>query len=405
MKVLQINSVYKFGSTGKIMYDIHSELLNKNIESIICYGRRDKINEKNVYKVCSEIFSYFNHFMANFTGVPYEGFYFSTKKAINIIKIEKPDIVHIHCLNGYYINIYKFIEWLKNNKIKTVLTLHAEFMYTGGCGYALECNKWIENTGCHHCDKLKKEFHSKFFDRTHYMWKRMIKAFDGFDNDKLIITSVSPWLMERAKKSYALRNYKHVVVMNGLDTNVFHNYDMETINLLKKKHDIKNEKIIFHVTPFFNDNPNHIKGGYYVLELAKMMKNINVKFIVAGPYDNNIIAPTNVTFLGNISNQVELAKYYSMADITLLTSKKETFSMVTAESISCGTPVVGFKAGAPEMIALEKYSKFVDYGRCDLLYKMCMKILNENIEVKQEDKYSKLVMTKKYIQIYRELQG
>ena len=405
MKILQINSVYNKGSTGKIVYDIHQELLKKEIESVVCYGRGVKTKEKKIYKICGEKYSYFNHFISYFTGVPYNGFFFSTRKLINIIKKEKPDIVHIHCLNGYYVNVYKLIEWLKNNKQKTVLTLHAEFMYTGGCGYALECNKWLESKGCHHCDKLHKDFHSLWFDRTNYMWKRMIKAFNGFDKEKLIITSVSPWLMERAKRSLALKNLKHYVILNGLDTTIFHPYDIDELNLLKRKHNIKDEKIIFHVTPSFNNDPNHIKGGYYVLELAKIMKNENVKFIVAGPYDNKITAPNNVIFLGNITNQIVLAKYYSVADVTLLTSKKETFSMVTAESLSCGTPVVGFKAGAPEMIALEKYSKFVDYGRCDLLYKMCMKILNEKSEVKQENKYSKSVMTEKYIQIYRELQG
>ena len=36
--------------------------------------------------------------------------------------------------------------------------------------------------------------------------------------------------------------------------------------------------------------------------------------------------------------------------------------MVTAESLCCGTPVVGFKAGAPEQIAIKEFSEFVEYG-------------------------------------------
>lgn len=403
MKILQINSVYNKGSTGKIVYDIHQELLKREIESIVCYGRGVRTKEKNIHKICGENYSYFNHFISYFTGVPYKGFFFSTEKLINIIKKEKPDIVHVHCLNGYYVNVYKLIEWLKNNKQKTVLTLHAEFMYTGGCGHALECNKWLERKGCRYCEKYHKEFHSILFDRTNYMWRRMIKAFNNFDKEKLIITSVSPWLMERAQKSFALKEYKHFVVMNGLDTEIFHPYDIDELNLLKRKHQIKDERIIFHVTPSFNNDPNHIKGGYYVLELAKMMKNKNIKFIVAGPYDNTIIAPSNVIFLGNISNQVELAKYYSIADVTLLTSKKETFSMVTAESLSCGTTVVGFKAGAPEMIAVKENSSFVEYGDIDSLYSCVQKYIESTKKVFNCDCYSKSIMIKNYLEIYNDL--
>lgn len=404
MKILQINSVYKNGSTGKIMYDIHNVLTNLNKKSVVCYGRGKKIKEDNVYKVCGEIYSHFNHFIANISGVPYARFFFSTQKLVNIIKKEKPDIVHIHCLNGYFVNIYRLIEWLKKNKIKTVLTLHAEFMYTGGCGYSLDCNKWVSKQGCYNCDKLKTEFHSIFFDRTNYMWKRMIKAFNGFDNDKIIIASVSPWLMKRAKQSYALKDFRHVVVMNGLDTSIFHNYDDNETLSLKKKNNLSNEKIILHVTPFFNDNPNHIKGGYYVIELAKLMINENVKIIVAGPYEKKITVPDNVILLGPISDQTELAKYYSMADLTLLTSKKETFSMVTAESLSCGTPIVGFKAGAPEMIALKEYSEFVEYGNCNELCKACMKMLNKQFDINKIDTYAKKTMVNNYIRLYKILQ-
>ena len=43
--------------------------------------------------------------------------------------------------------------------------------------------------------------------------------------------------------------------------------------------------------------------------------------------------------------------------------------MVCAESLCCGTPVVGFKAGGPESIAIKEYADFVDYGDMDALEK------------------------------------
>ena len=118
MKVLQVNCVYKKGSTGKIAYDIHKELLDRGQESVICYGRGEIIQEPFVYKTCSELYSKANHLWSWITGLMYGGLFFSTNKLIGIIKKENPDIVHLHCLNGYFVNIYRLISWLKKNKIK-----------------------------------------------------------------------------------------------------------------------------------------------------------------------------------------------------------------------------------------------------------------------------------------------
>lgn len=402
MKILQVNCVYKKGSTGKITYDIHSELLKQGIESVVCYGRGEKINEPHVYKTCGEVYSKINHLLSEFTGVMYGGCFFSTNKLIKIIKKEKPDVVHLQCINGYFVNIYRLVSWLKKHDIKTVLTLHAEFMYTANCGHALDCDKW--QTGCGHCPRLKQETKSFFIDGTHKSWMKMKKAFDGF-NDNLVVTSVSPWLMERAKLSPILNDKKHEVVLNGVNTDVFHFYDTAE---LRSQMGLNGVKVIFHATPSFDDNIKSLKGGYYVLKLAEKMLDENVKFVVAGNHPEGLKVPPNVILLGKVSDQELLAKYYSMADVTLLTSKKETFSMVTAESLCCGTPVVGFKAGAPEQISIPEYSSFVDFGNIDLLReevkkKILSNILIDKLILEANKKYSKNKMVVDYVGVYNEL--
>lgn len=77
----------------------------------------------------------------------------------------------------------------------------------------------------------------------------------------------------------------------------------------------------------------------------------------------------------------------------LLTSERETFSMVTAESLCCGTPVVGFKAGAPEQIALKEYSEFVDYGNLDKLEKAVRRWLQKEKRTDIEDAAKKCYAT------------
>ncbi len=399
MKVLQVNCVYNNGSTGKIVHDIHIQLQKQGFESIVCYGRGKNISEPGVYKTCGEIYSKFNNLLSRFTGLMYGGCFFSTKKLISIIEKEKPDIVHVHCINGYFVNIYRFITWLKEKNIKTVLTLHAEFMHTANCGHALECDKWL--TGCGVCPRLRQETKSLFIDGTARSWKKMKKAFDGFEN--LTITSVSPWLESRAKQSPIFHRKESCVIFNGLDTEVFKPCD---ISKLRKELGLEDKKIIFHATPAFNNRKEHIKGGYYVLKIAEKMLGSNMHFIIAGDYAPDILQPSNMTLLGNVSDQQKLAEYYSLADVTLLASKKETFSMIVAESLCCGTPVVGFEAGAPEQIALKEYSSFVPYGDVDALAEMVQKTLTlkcESKEISREAKkfYSKEHMTESYIELYR----
>ncbi len=407
MKILQVNCVYREGSTGKIVFDIHNGLEKRGIESVVCYGRgkTDYAKEENVYKTCSELYADINHAISRVTGVMYGGCSLSTKKLFDVIKKENPDIVHLHCINGYFVNIYSLLKWLGKNKIKTLITMHAEFMYTGGCGYAFECEKWKNEFGCGACPRLKSETGSLFFDNTNLMWKKMKTAFDSFGNN-LIVSSVSPWLMNRAKESSILRNKVNRVVLNGTDTeNVFTKRQVASI---KKELGIESEKIILHVTPCFSLDESHNKGGYFVRELAKRMVNSGVKFvIVGGDKVENEEFPENMLFVGRVNDQVKLAEFYSMADVTLLTSKRETFSMICAESLACGTPIVGFKAGAPEVIAIEEFSDFVEYGDLDALENAVENRLSipksESIEKQAKEKYSRESMVEGYIRLYEEL--
>ncbi len=402
MKVMQVNCVYKKGSTGKIVYDVHTELLSRGQESVICYGRGETVQEPFVHKTCLELYSKANHLWSWITGLMYGGLFFSTNKLIGIIKKEKPDIVHLHCLNGYFVNIYRLIAWLKKNKIKTLLTLHAEFMHTANCGHALDCEKW--RTGCGNCPRLKAETKSLFWDRTHTSWKKMRAAFEGFD--ALRITSVSPWLMYRAKQSPILSGFPHEVVMNGLDTSVFCQKDASA---LREKHGLTDQKVVFHATASFSDEENSIKGGHHIIALAKKFTGQNVVFIVAGPHPQDIQVPENMILLGSVMDQKLLAQYYNLADVTVIASKKETFSLICAESLCCGTPVVGFRAGAPEQIALQEYSAFVEYGDLDALYAACRQYLNgekscdAGIFSKAAGTYACEEMTSNYIKEYHKL--
>lgn len=400
MKIMQVNCTYRAGSTGKIMYDIHTHLKENGHESVMCYGRGENTADGDVYRLCSNLYAKGQNLRSRLTGVMYGGCLLSTRKLIGIIRKEKPDIVHLHCINGYFVNIYKLLTWLKTNGVKTVLTLHAEFMYTANCGHAFDCDKWQK--GCGGCPRLREETKSLFLDRTATSWKRMLEAFSGFDNN-LTVVSVSPWLMQRAKSAPILAPFTHKCIFNGLDTAVFCPQDAKDV---RNTYAPKGQKLVLFVTALFANEQNHPKGGQYLVELAKRMP--TVKFLVAGKYLPCTDLPQNIVMLGNVSDQNTLAKLYTAADLSLILSKRETFSMPVAESLCCGTPVVGFCAGAPEQITLKEYSCFVPYGDTDALETTVADFLSKSFNANDmamaaAKTYAAKNMAKSYTNVYGEM--
>lgn len=406
MKILQINSDFQNSSTGKITESLHHMLLDYGQDSFVCYGRNTGINDERVFPTISNLGSKFQHLLCNIVGDPYSCCFTSTERVINNIEKIKPDIVHLQCINGYFTNIYKLLTWLGDHEYNTVLTLHAEFMYTGGCDHAFDCEKWL--SGCNDCNG---ENNSTFKKKSPEIFNKFQKSFSHFKTDKLIIVSVSDWLKTRAMQSPILKRFKHYCVMNGVNTDVFH-FIEHSNNYFKT---LEYDFLLFHVSAGFNPDSNDNKGGKYIVDVAKKLINrgINAKVMVAassGTFDCEL--PKNVEYIGRVSDQNKMAQLYSQADLTLVLSKRETFSMPVAESLCCGTPVSGFKSGGPECIALREYSCFVDYGDVDTLVdKICGQVYNINANLKKHiseaaaTKYSQDRMCKEYLDIYKQFLG
>lgn len=397
MKVLTVNIFYKKGSTGNIVYEIHKGLVKNGHSSLVCYGLGQH-NEENVFKYSSNFFSKFYTYLSAITGLQYTYSFFETYKLLKKIKQVKPDIVHIHVINCNTVNIYKLLSYLKNNHFKTIITFHAEFLYTGGCSHSLDCMKW--KTGCGDCPRLWVGVHSIFFDFTHYFWKKFKSIYTGFENN-LKIVCVSDWLMSRAIQSPFFLDTQIDVINNGIDTEQTY-YPREHGNLYNT-YKSDNKIVILHVTPSFKSK---LKGGEYIVKLAERLDKDKYTILVIG-YDDNIILPENIKTVSNVSDPNIMAEYYSLADMTILTSKVETYSMVCVESLSCGTPIVGFKCGAPEQIALKDYSYFVDNGNLDELEKAVYLFENKKLSFSNElrnrakSHYSIDKMVNSYIDIYK----
>ncbi len=270
-RVLLIDVNCKFSSTGKIVYNLFKGLKEDGREAAICYGRGDEIHEEGIYKFGLDWETNIHAGLARITG--YNGCFYplSTKRLIAYIEEFQPDVIHIHELHAYFVNIKPLLEYIKKRKIKVVWTFHCEYMYTGKCGYTYDCKKYM--SGCDNCPAIKEYPKSILFDKTKQMYLIKKKLLEDMDVE---IITPSKWLADRVKLSF-LKDKKIRVIHNGIDINIFHPMNVDD---LKKQLNISpKDKVVIAIAP---DIMIERKGGKQVLKLAKSMIDQSVVFVLVG---------------------------------------------------------------------------------------------------------------------------
>lgn len=396
MRVCQINIFGEEGSTGSIVSSIHNNLLAKGHESYVFYGL-GRGGGKGMFKIANDKLCRIYGWICKIIGLRFCCAYFETYYLLYKLKKLKPEIVHIHLMNSFYLNPYLLLHYLGRHNIKTIVTNHADIHFTANCDCSFDCVKW--KNGCIDCKVKKVDWGAKFFNQTALSWKKMKKAFGRVN--RLYITSVSEYTHKRALMSPFFTNCKgNKVIYNGIDTHVF-SYKEKSQKCYDDYLNNKYKHILLHVTPNMKD-PN--KGFLFVKNLAFLMP--DCLFLVVGTaYVNTDSLPSNILFLNRISNKEELSKIYSLCDVTLLTSRQESFSLVCAESLCCGTPVCGFRAGGPESIAVPDYTQFVRYGDVNALCKTVLYFLGMGLNKKEVSDtcvkvYSNEMMCNNYLTFY-----
>ena len=391
--VLLINNVFGFGSTGKIVEDCHNYYLANGIQSYVVYGRNKHFVSD--YRVCcieSLLEVRLSQILNNFLHTNSFGYLYMTFKLINIIRVLKPKVIHIHALNDAFVNYSVLLKYLAKNKIKVVYTFHSEHMLVGNCGgYSFGCNKYVSN--CLGCD-LKK--HNHWNKTMAFLCKKHKSSlFAKFLPNNLCFTAVSPWLTKQLLADKTIEKYHVETIMNGTrlcDFRINDNFD-------------RSKKQVLFVTASFN---NTNKGFDYFVKLAsKYEGDSSIKFVAVGLDKYEKVTPSNLYIVNNADTNL-LFNLYSSSNLLVLCSKAETFSMPVCESLVCGTPVVGFCAGGPESIAINKYSKFVKYGDINSLINVVNDFLSKsfektNIVSESRKKYSVYSMASQYIKIYSKL--
>ena len=338
MKLVQINTVCN-GSTGRIMGDIQRKANIEGFETISFYGRRKGFKDLRCEKIGNPI-SFWIHVIINtLFDKQGHGSYFYTKKLVKRLRKENPDIIHLHNIHGYYLNIPVLFKYLKEEyKGKLFWTFHDCWPFTGHCAYftAANCNKWMSQ--CYKCKNKKNYPISLFKDNSYNNYLEKNKLFTGLNN--LTIITPSDWLNKLVKKSF-FKDYKVVTVNNGIDLEIFKPI---IDNKIKDKYNIPdNKKILLGVANVWEER----KGLNDFLELSK---NINDEYIIVLVGLNKkqlkeIQKYKNIVGIERTDNVNELVKLYSISYCFLNLTYEDNYPTVNLEAIACATPVISYDTG------------------------------------------------------------
>ena len=371
MRVLLIDVNCKDSSTGRIVYDIYASLNAQGDMAAVCYGRGKQIYEQNIYKFGLDWETKLHALLTRLTGFTGCFSFFSTKRLIQYIEDFRPDVVHIHELHAYFVNIATLLNYLADRRIKVVHTLHCEFSYTGKCGHSIDCEKWMKE--CGNCPRVKAYPKSLFFDQTRAMFRKKKEAFARIQN--LTIVAPSEWLSERARNSF-FSNRPIYTVHNGVDTAVF--YPRDTKAIRKELGIDEKEKVVLSVAPHLMSES---KGGRFILRLAKRMKE-KARFVLVGVDGESLRKDENIILMGPVYDKNRLAELYSLADTFCICSIRENFPTTCLEAQSCGTPICGFDTGGTKETCITPiHGQFVVFGDLEALERCVMNVPQKPNEI------------------------
>jgi len=365
--LFQISISINSGSIGRIAEQIGQMAITQGWSSHITYARNFVLPSTSKAVKIGNIFDMYWHGITTrlFDNHCLSSTY-ATKKLIKKIRQIKPDIIQIHNIHGYYINMKILFNFLKNTDMPVVWTLHDCWSFTGHCVHFdyLGCEKWL--TGCGNCPQKGEYPASKFLDRSYRNYVLKKRLFDQMKN--MTIIPVSFWLEKLVKKSL-LKNHPIRVIPNGIDTSIF--YPIMDTRTVKKKYGINGKFILLGAANIWGKR----KGFDDFVALNKIINHDMYIIVLVGlNNEQKKKIPKEMIGIERTENVDELAALYSVADVYISCSVEETFGLTIAESMACSTPVIAYNCTAIPELVDNNTGFIVERGDVESLYKAIVKI-------------------------------
>jgi len=324
----------------------------------------------------------------------------SSHKDELIEQIPLSDIYHLHW-------IVRFIDYQTffSNAAKfypIVWTLHDMNAFTGGCHYDHGCGKY--KTGCGKCPQLGSSLQN---DLSSFVWHNKQESFKNLDPKYLHIVTPSQWLGEQCKKSPLIKKFPLMVIPNGLDTDDLSPRDRvfsrEVLGIPQDADTLL----------FVAESVDNRRKGFRLLidALSGISATSKLYLLIIGKLKTNTQIHFPNTQFGSINNDRLLSLIYSAADLYVIPSIQDNLPNTVIESMSCGTPIIGFKVGGiSEMVqnGINGYLaplKDVNVLREKITFafrnKNELEKMSKNCRLIAENNYSIRIQAERYLELYK----
>lgn len=359
MRALLINAVCGIRSTGRICTDIAKDLEKQGYEVKIAYGRETVPEQYQKYavRIGNNVDAYWHALMARL--FDQRGYWsrIATKKFLKWAEKYDPDLLWLHNLHDYFINIEMLFDWIKSRpQMEVKWTQHDCWAFTGHCFHftVAKCYQWKDR--CTNCPEKAPFPQDSLLNQCKRNFDRKKKAFSGVKNMTLI--SPSQWLADLIKESF-LKEYTVQVIHNTIDTNVF----KLTPSDFRKQYGLEDKKIVLGVASAWSKK----KGLDDFIKLSEMLDE-NCAIVLVGLTDKQIKQlPKKVIGIKRTNSVEELAGLYSTADVFVNPTYEDNYPTVNLEARACGTPIITYDTGgSPESAGND--AVVVDTGDITTLY-------------------------------------
>ncbi len=347
-KIVAINTC-NFASTGNVMMGI-CECAREYGYETMAYSAHTRLNLFNTVKmnghryIGTSLERFVSVFINRITGNNDSLNIIGTTKMLREIDRFKPDIIHCHNLHSNFVNLEMLFNYIKQNNIKLVWTLHDCWPFTGHCPHfgMYGCYKW--KTHCHDCPAYRM-YPKTLRDNSYNMYDKKKAIFTGVKN--AVIVAPSQWLADLAKQSY-LKEYPIKVIPNGIDLETFRpcNSDFRT------RYNLEDKFIILGVASIWGET----KGKDRMENLAEQLGD-EYKVVMTG-IEATQVNSDKILSIPKINDPQQLAEIYSAADVFYNPTRQDTFPTVNIEALACGTPILSHGAGGSGE-AFEEHSGIV----------------------------------------------
>jgi len=342
MNILHISTSDIDGGAARAAYRLHKGLENFGLNSQMLVKEKSS-NDRKVIAPDISLYQGMSRAKLTFDGLPLK-LYPHRKSLLSIHLLPdfsssqvaqiSPDIINLHWISGAFLQI----ETIAKLKRPLVWTIHDMWVFTGGCHYTQECDRYLKSCGA--CPQLGSQ---KDYDLSRWVWQRKVKS---WKNLNITLVAPSSWMANCANSSSVFNNSEIKVIPHGLNTQVFRPIPKHIArNILNLPQDKK--LILFGAVQATSDK----RKGFHLLqaalqELRKSGWKDKLELVVFGTSNQKDVVDLGfkANLLGYIHDDPYLALIYSAVDVMLVPSIQECFGQTASESLACGVPVVAFNA-------------------------------------------------------------